>query len=378
MNVGQKNYYEVLGLNKNASMEEIKKAFRKLAFEYHPDRNKTKESEQRFKTINEAYQVLSDPKTRSQYDQYGSDSPLNNQSNGFEGFGDFVGFGDVFDSFFGGDDLSRAKNRPSSGNIHISRTLDISFEESVRGCEANIKVISLQACNVCRGSKCMPGTIPAKCSDCSGSGEVKRSHKSFFGQFVQVMICSGCQGKGSIVKEKCDECLGKGTRRTEKDLLVNIPAGVNSGMVIKLKNEGHIDIDTKRLGNVDLKIQVKPHPIFSRSDNNILMNHNINVALAALGGKATVPVVKGKREIQIPKGIQSNTKVVIKGEGFPGLYKPSRKGDQIVNIKVDTPNNLTVEQQELLRQLASSMGEGSENIQNGDTWINKIKDKLGN
>tara|TARA_B100000686_G_scaffold352022_1_gene452548 strand:+ start:840 stop:1976 length:1137 start_codon:yes stop_codon:yes gene_type:complete len=378
MSVGQKNYYEVLGLSKDASMEEIKKAFRKLAFEYHPDRNKTNASEARFKTINEAYQVLSDPKTRSQYDQYGSDSPFIKQANGFDGFGDFVGFGDVFDSFFGGNDLSKAKSRKSDSTINISKTLDISFEESVIGCEANIRVASFQACNMCKGSKCQPGTSPVNCLDCSGSGEVKRSHKSFFGQFVQVMICGGCQGKGVIVRDKCQECSGKGTTRAEKDLLVNIPAGVNSGMVIKLKNEGHIDIDTKKIGNVDLKIKVNPHPTFTRSDNNILIDHNINVALAALGGKSIVPIVKGKREIQIPRGIQSNTKVVIKGEGFPNLYKPNRKGDQIVNIKVETPNNLTLEQQELLRRLALSMGEESDGIKDGDTWINKIKDKLGN
>ena len=317
MNVGQKNYYEVLGVSQDASMEEIKKAFRKLAFEYHPDRNKTKAAEERFKTINEAYQVLSDPKTRSQYDQYGTYSRFNNQGNGFEGFGDFVGFGDVFDSFFGGNDISGAKNRASTTNTNIGKTLDICFEESVIGCEANIRVAALQICNLCNGSKCQPGTSPIKCPDCSGSGELKRSHKSFFGQFVQVMICGGCQGKGSIVRDKCDKCLGKGTSSVEKDLVVNIPPGVNSGMVIKLKHEGHIDVDTKIFGNVDLKIQIKPHPLFSRSDNNILINHNINVALAALGGKTIVPVVKGKREIQIPRGIQSNTKVIIKGEGFP-------------------------------------------------------------
>ena len=271
--MAKRDYYEILGVNKSASKDEIKKAYRKLALKYHPDKNKgDKGAEEKFKEASEAYHVLSDDKRKANYDQFGHAGVSGNASSGFSGFEDIGGFGDIFDSFFGGDDLSRSKNRPSTANIHISRTLDISFEESVRGCEANIKVVSLQACNVCRGSKCMPGTIPTKCSDCSGSGEVKRSHKSFFGQFVQVMICSGCQGKGSIVKEKCDECLGKGTRRTEKDLLVNIPAGVNSGMVIKLKNEGHIDIDTKRLGNVDLKIQVKPHPIFSRSDNNILMN----------------------------------------------------------------------------------------------------------
>jgi len=378
MSVGQKNYYEILGLSRDASAEEIKKAFRKLAFEYHPDRNKTKVAEERFKTINEAYQILSDPKTRSQYDQYGSYSPMDNHANGFEGFGDFVGFGDVFDSFFGGNDLSGTKNKSSSPNTNISKTLDISFEESVIGCEVNIKVDSLQACNLCRGSKCQPGTSPVKCIDCSGSGEVKRAHKSFFGQFVQVMICGSCQGKGSIVRDKCYECSGKGTCGTEKDLLVNIPAGINSGMVIKLKNEGHIDINTKKLGNLDLKIKIKPHHLFSRSDNNILIDHNINVALAALGGKAIVPVVKGKREIQIPRGIQSNTKVIIKGEGFPDIYKPSRKGNQIVNIKVQTPNNLTSEQQELLKQLASSMSESNDNIQNDNTWINKIKDKLGN
>ena len=378
MNVGQKNYYEILGVSQNASMEEIKKAFRKLAFEYHPDRNKTKSAEERFKTINEAYQVLSDPKTRSQYDQHGTYSRFDNQVNGFEGFEDFVGFGDVFDSFFGGNDISSAKKKASIANINIAKNVDISFEESVIGCEANIRVVSLQICNLCNGSKCKLGTSPAKCPDCSGSGEVKRSHKSFFGQFVQVMICGGCHGKGSIVRDKCDKCSGKGTISAEKDLVVNIPPGVNSGMVIKLKNEGHIDVDTKKCGNVELKIQIKLHPLFNRNDNNILINHNINVTLAALGGKTIVPVVKGEREILIPKGIQSNTKIRIKGEGFPDIYKANRKGDQIINIQVQTPNNLTFEQQELLRKLALSLGETNDSLQNNDTWIDKIKDKLGN
>ena len=378
MNVSQKNYYEVLGVSKSASMEDIKKAFRKLAFQYHPDRNKSKVAEERFKTINEAYQVLSDSKTRSQYDQYGSYSQPYNQVNGFEGFGDFVGFGDVFDSFFGGGDVSRAKTKSYHPNINISKMLDISFEQSVVGCEATIQVSSQQICDVCEGTKCQPGTSPVKCVDCSGSGEIKRSHKSFFGQFVQVMACGACQGRGFIVRDKCNYCSGKGTCSIEKDLVVKIPPGVNSGMVIKLKNEGHVDLNNKEFGDVSLKIQIKDHPLFNRSDNDILIDHNINVTLAALGGKTTVPVVKGHREIDIPNGIQSNTKIKIKGQGFPDIYKPNKKGDQIVNIRVQTPKNLTVEQQELLRKLALSLGETNDSLQNSDTWINKLKDKLGN
>ncbi|SVA96923.1 uncharacterized protein METZ01_LOCUS149777, partial [marine metagenome] len=235
MNVGQKNYYEVLGVSKTASMEEVKKAFRKLAFEYHPDRNKSKVAEERFKTINEAYQILGDPKTRSQYDQYGSYSQPDNQGNGFEGFGDFVGFGDVFDSFFGGSDVSRA--RTNSPKINISKMLNISFEQSVVGCEERIQISSQQICDVCKGSKCELGTLPMECVDCLGSGEVKRAHKNFFGQFVQVMVCGACQGNGSTIRDKCNNCLGNGTCSIEKDLVVNIPSGVNSGMVIKLKNE---------------------------------------------------------------------------------------------------------------------------------------------
>ncbi|MCI0438514.1 MAG: molecular chaperone DnaJ [Chloroflexi bacterium] len=377
MTTSKRDYYEVLGVGRDASEEEIKKAFRKLALEYHPDRNKKADAAEKFKEINEAYQVLSDPKRRSTYDRFGhAGIGTNGGGRGFEGFDNFGGFGDIFDAFFGGFG-GRARTRPSARRgADLQYAVSIEFEEAVFGVRKEVSIQRMEVCGLCRGSKSEPGSSPKACSNCGGTGQVRRNHQSIFGQFVQVATCGACQGEGKIIANPCSECKGMGVQRRSRQIEVNIPAGIEDNTQLRLSGEGEPGSGGGLSGDLFLMVRVKEHPQFKREGNNIIYTKPINVAQAVLGAKVKVPTLEGETTVDIPPGTQSGQVFRLKGKGVPYL-KSNRRGDQLIGVVVDTPRNLTPEQRRLFEQLASTLGDTEPgDSQNDRSWFDKIKDVI--
>ncbi len=349
----KRDYYDVLGVNRQATSEEIKKAFRRLAREYHPDVNKSPDAEARFKEINEAYEVLSDRDKRGTYDRFGHAGP----QAGFGGFGDFAGFGgfeDIFESFFGGMRTGQARRGPSRGE-DLRYDLTIEFEEAVFGCEKEILIPRHEVCPQCQGSGAEPGTQPIRCPQCNGTGEVRRQQQTFLGSFVQVATCPRCQGEREIVTTPCTQCRGRKVVQTERAILVRIPAGVDDGTRIRLAGEGEPGARGGPHGNLYVVLHVEPHAYFRREDNNILLELDINVAQAALGDKILVPTLDGEEELSIPAGTQTGDVFRLRGKGVP-LLRRNGRGDQLVMMHVLTPTRLTKKQKELLRELSRTLG----------------------
>lgn len=366
--VTKSDYYEVLGVARNASPEEIKKAFRRLAFQYHPDRNKNHDAEARFKEINEAYEVLSDPNKRTAYDRFGhagtSGSPY---GRGFEGMGGFGGFGDIFDAFFGGS--TRARRTPQRG-ADLHQSINISFEEGVFGCEQELEVRRTEVCSRCRGNRNEPGTKLASCPTCNGSGEVRRAQQSIFGQFVNVATCSQCRGIGQLVTSPCTHCRGLGVERVMRRISVKVPAGVEDGSQVRLSGEGEPGVRGGPKGNLYVKIRVGQHDFFERDGDNIIVDYLINFAQAAMGDEVEVPTVDGPVMLKIPACIQSGKSLRLKGKGAYRL-KGVGRGDQIVTIVVTTPESLNKREQQLFRELAETLEKpGSKD---GRGFFGKIK-----
>ncbi len=350
----KRDYYEVLGVGRSADQEEVRKAFRKLAFEYHPDRNKAAAAEDRFKEINEAYEVLSDNQKRAQYDQFGHSGQAG-FGRGFEGFENF-GFGDIFDAFFGG--TSRAERRPNAPvrGADLAATLEIDFEEAAFGSERNFDIARSEQCSRCEGSRAEPGTTPETCGTCHGSGQVRRAQKSVFGQFVNVSACTSCNGEGRVVRNPCTECNGNGRARKKRTMAVKVPAGVDSGTQIRLTNEGEAGVNGGPQGNLYLTLNVKDHPLFRREEADILYSLPISVAQAALGDTVEVPALGDvSTPLKVPPGTQSGQFFRLKGQGIPHLRGGGR-GDEIVEVKVVTPKSLTQEQKKLFEKLGESLG----------------------
>jgi len=351
----KRDYYDVLGVGRNASQEELKRAFRKLAMEYHPDRNQTPGAEAKFKEINEAYEVLSDPEKRQLYDRFGHAATAGGAegfARGFEGFG-FGGLGDIFDAFFGG--TQRGRSAPTRG-ADIRRSVTLTFEEAVFGVEKEIEVQTAELCSVCNGLRAEPGTQPERCPQCNGAGEVRRVQQSIFGQFVNVATCDRCRGEGRIVAHPCKNCRGTGRERRKRKLSVKIPAGVDSGAQMRLTGEGELGERGGPRGNLYLQIEVKPHPLFLRQDDDLIYDLELTFPQAALGDEVEVPTIDGDRhELRIPAGTQSGEAFIVRGKGVPHL-RGSGRGDMIVRANVATPKQLSKEQKELLRKLAESMG----------------------
>lgn len=373
----KRDYYDVLGVSRGASADELKKAFRRLAMQYHPDRNKEPGAEARFKEINEAYEVLSDPDRRAMYDRFGhagAQAGADGFARGFEGFSGFGGLGDIFDAFFGGA-ASRAQRGPSRG-ADIRRTLAISFEEAVFGTEKEIEVQTAELCSVCNGLRAEPGTQPERCPQCGGAGELRRTQQSIFGQFVNVVTCDRCRGEGRIVTNPCKNCRGTGRERKKRRISVKIPAGVDHGSQMRLSGEGELGEHGGPRGNLYLQIQVRPHEVFRREDDDIILDLDLNFAQAALGDEVAVPTIDGtSHELRIPAGTQSGEVFVVRGKGVPHLRGGGR-GDMLVRVNVVTPKQLTKEQKELLRKLAESMGTDVK-PQEDRGFMGKIKDALG-
>lgn len=354
------DYYSVLGVAQNASDEEIRRAFRRKAMEFHPDRNKNADAEDKFKEINEAYQVLSDIKKRGQYDRFGKAGVGNGAQAGgnpFDGFEGFGGFGDIFDSFFGNASAQAARQPRRGGDLQQQVTL--SFEEAVFGSHREVDINRLEICHHCSGAGNEPGTSMDTCSDCRGAGQVRRSQRSVFGQFTQVVACPACRGRGRVISTPCTNCRGAGRERRKRKIEVRIPAGVESGMQVRLSGEGDAGSDGGGSGNLYVAVNVQEHSVFRRDGTDILYTLPLNLAEAALGAEKTVPTIDGfDEELKLPQGTQPGTEFRIRNKGVPHLHS-NRRGDLRVLVDVRVPGSLNSHQRELLEELFRSFnGEG--------------------
>lgn len=355
----KRDYYEVLGVGKEASDDEIKKAYRGLARKLHPDVNKEPDAEARFKEVKEAYDVLSDDQKRAAYDRYGHVDP----NQGFGGFGggggaDFGGFGDIFDMFFGGGGSRRDPNAPQRGN-DLQYTMTIEFKDAVFGKETDISIPRTENCDTCRGSGAKPGTKPETCSVCRGSGQQEVVQNTPFGRIVNRRPCSNCSGTGQVIKEKCGTCHGAGKVKKQRKIHVRIPAGVDEGAQIRLSGEGEAGTRGGPPGDLYIVIRVKPHEFFDREGDDIYCEVPLSFAQAALGDEIEIPTLSEKVKLKIPAGTQTGTYFRLKGKGVPRL-RGYGQGDQHVKVTVVTPTNLTEEQKELLRQLGGTTQSGGD------------------
>lgn len=369
-----RDYYEVLGVSRSATQDEIKRAYRKLARKYHPDVNPEPDAEDKFKEVNAAYEVLSDPQRRSTYDRYGSDAPP-----GMNGFGGGFDFGardpfDIFAEVFGMGGFSQGGSRPRRGDdIRVRVTL--TFEEAAFGVEKEVEVRRLEPCPVCGGSGAEPGTSPERCPECHGTGQVRRVQRTFLGSFVNIAPCPTCHGKGTIIRQPCHRCHGTGRVREAKRIKVSIPAGVEDGMSVRLSGQGEPGDRGAPRGNLYVTLHVKPHSYFRRKGNDVLLDVQINVAQAALGTSITIPTLEGERKFDVPAGTQSGDTFRLRGLGIPRLRGGGR-GDQLVKVQVATPTNLTSEQQVLFKQLAETLGTDVV-VDKKQSFGEKIKEVLG-
>ncbi len=370
---GKRDYYEVLGLSREASKDEIRTAYRKLARQYHPDVSREADAESRFKEINEAYQVLSDDEKRSLYDRFGHAGVSQGDMGGYEGFG-FGGLGDIFEEFFGAGARTGARQGPRRG-ADLRFDLEISFEEAVFGCQHDIQINRLEMCPTCRGSGAEPGTTPMRCPDCRGTGQIRRAQQSIFGSFVNVTACPRCSGSGEVVTTPCHTCHGEQRVEHTLKLSVDIPAGVDDDTRIRLSGEGEAGTRGGPAGNLYVVLHVKPHPFFRRREYDILLNMNINIAQAALGGDILVDTLEGKEKLTVPPGTQPGTIFRLKGKGVPRL-QASGRGDEIIVLSVAVPTNLDANQKQLLAELGKTLGsEVNEPDEKG--FLDRIKEALG-
>jgi len=361
MAANKRDYYEVLGVSRSVSDDELKKAFRRLAKQYHPDANKEQGAETRFIEINEAYEVLSDPQKRAAYDRYGH-AGLGNGAGMGAGYGDF-GFSsinDIFETFFAGATAGSQRRSGTQRGADLKYDLTITFEEAVFGCQKEIELPRWETCSQCRGSGAQPGTSTSRCSTCQGTGEIRRVQQSIFGQFVNVTMCERCRGEGRVITTPCEKCRGQGRLRNNRRVVVNIPAGVDDGINVRVTGEGEVSARGGTPGNLYVILTVKPHQFFKRQGNDIIYELPISFTQAALGDEVEVPTVDNKTAtLKIPAGTQSNRSFRLKGMGVPVVHSSAR-GDQHIIVKVVTPTSLTAEQKRLLEEFARLEREQSE------------------
>lgn len=372
---GKRDYYEVLGVDKNATDEELKKAYRKMAKKYHPDANPDNkvESEKKFKEVNEAYETLSDAQKRKMYDQFGPDGPqgfggaggpfgggYSYTSSGFDGFGDFGDLGDIFSSFFGGGFGGKTSSRKSNGprkGSDLNLNMEITFEEAFLGIEKDIAISKNETCDVCHGTGAKPGTTPVKCPECHGSGQVRQVQNTILGQVQTTRTCNTCHGTGEIIKEVCENCKGRGTIRKQPKIKVKIPAGIDDNQTVVLRGEGEPGQKGGPKGDLYITIKIKKHSIYTRKGNNVLCDIPITITQATLGAEIEIPMVDGSKEkYKIPEGTQTGTKFTIRNKGFKYINSSS-EGDFIFAVQVQTPKRLTKDQRDLLVELAKTMNE---------------------
>ena len=358
----KRDYYEVLGVSKTATDAEIKKAFRVLAKKYHPDMNPgDKEAEAKFKEAQEAYAVLSDAEKRKQYDQFGH-AAVDGGAGGAGGF-DFSGmdmgdiFGDIFGDFFGGGSRSRRANNGPMKGANIRTSIRITFEEAVFGCEKEIELVLKDECKTCHGSGAKPGTSKETCPKCGGKGKVVYSQQSLFGMVQNVQSCPDCNGTGQIIKEKCPDCRGTGYIASKKKIQVSIPAGIDDGQSVRIREKGEPGVNGGPRGDLLVEVVVSRHPIFQRQDMNIYSTAPISFAQAALGGEVRINTVDGDVLYEVKPGTQTDTKIRLKGKGVPSLRNKAVRGDQYVTLVVQVPTGLNEAAKEALRAFDEQTGQ---------------------
>ena len=379
----KRDYYEVLGVERGADDATLKKAYRKLAKKYHPDMNPgDKEAEAKFKEATEAYTVLSDPEKRRTYDQYGHAAIENGgagQGGGFGGF-DFNGadmgdiFGDIFGDLFGGGRSRRANNGPMRG-ANLRAVVHITFQEAVFGCEKELELTLKDTCTKCNGTGAKPGTSPETCSKCHGTGQVTYTQQSMFGMVRNVQTCPDCGGTGKIIKDKCPDCRGTGFTASRKKIQVSIPAGIDDGQSIRIREKGEPGTNGGPRGDLLVEVQVARHPIFQRQDMNIFSTAPITYAQAALGGKIRISTVDGEVEYEVKPGTQTDTKIRLRGKGVPSLRNKNVRGDQYVTLVVQVPTKLSEEAKDALRAFdAACQGKPAPEKEKKKRFMDKLKE----
>ena len=374
----KRDFYEVLGLSKGASDDEIKKAYKKMARKYHPDLNPdNKEAEEKFKEVNEAYEILSDADKKARYDQFGHAGVDPNFGaggfgGGFDGGFDFGDLGDIFGSFFGGGFGGGRRTNPNAPqrgeSIRVSVT--ISFEEAAFGCEKEVTVERMEACDTCHGSGCAAGTSPEVCPDCRGSGQVQVRRQTPMGVFATTTTCPKCGGKGRIIQQPCGDCHGSGSVRKRKTIKASIPAGIDNGQTISVRGQGHAGKNGGPAGDLLITITVRPHELFRREGTSVLCEAPITFAQAVLGAELEIPTIDGKVKYDLPEGTQSGTTFRLKGKGIPSINGRGR-GDQYVTVYIETPRDLNRDQKEALKKFAETLGEN--NYEDRKRFFKKFK-----
>ncbi len=384
----KRDFYEVLGIQKGASEADIKKAYRLMAKKYHPDLNQgDKTSEARFKEVNEAYEVLSDKDKKARYDQFGHagvDPSYGAGAGGFGGFGGFGGgggfgfddLGDIFNMFTGTSGFgstSRKRTGPQKGQ-DINYELDLEFSEAVFGAKKELNIHRNEVCTDCHGSGAKAGSEVENCKACNGTGEVRFAQNSLFGRTISVRPCEECGGEGKKVKDPCTTCAGKGFVRKNRKITIDVPAGVDTGMVMPLKGEAHNGTKGGPAGDVNIHFKVKPSKIFRRKDNDVYEEVLISITQAALGAEINVPTLEGDTKYTLVEGTQTGTTFKLKGKGIPNVRYAGQRGDLYFTVKVDTPKKLSEQQKEILRSFAATLGE---DVENGKSFFGKMKDAFG-
>ncbi len=377
----KRDYYEVLGVAKGASEADIKKAYRQMAKKYHPDLNQgDKTSESKFKEVNEAYEVLGDKDKKTKYDQFGHAGVDPNFGagaggrGGYSGFNGFDDLGDIFDMFTGGGGFgggSRRKNGPTKGP-DIDLELEIEFNEAAFGVKKEIHINRNEVCTECKGSGAKAGTPVETCKACNGSGEVRFAQNSIFGRTISVRPCEECGGEGKKAKENCPTCYGKKLIRKSRKITIDVPAGVDSGMIMPLRNEGHAGSKGGPNGDVNIHFKVKASKIFRRKDMDVYEEVNLSITQAALGAEIKVPTLEGTVDYVIPEGTQTGTNFKLKSKGIPSVRYANQRGDLYFTVKVETPKKLSESQKEILRSFAATIGEGKKTDDKG--FMGKVKE----
>lgn len=362
----KRDYYEVLGVSRGASEDEIKKAYKKMARKYHPDLNPgDKTAEEKFKEVNEAYEVLSDADKKARYDQYGHAGVDPNFGaggfgGGFDGSFDFGDLGDIFGSFFGGGFGGGRRTNPNAPQRgeSIRMSIAISFEEAAFGCEKAVTVERYETCDTCHGNGCAPGTSPEVCPDCHGTGTVQVRRQTPMGVFATSSPCPKCGGKGRIIHQPCKDCRGSGMVRKKKTIQASIPAGIDNGQTISIRGQGNAGKNGGPAGDLLITITVRPHELFRREGTSVLCEAPITFTQAVLGAELEIPTIDGKVKYTLPEGTHSGTTFRLKGKGIPSINGRGR-GDQYVTVYIETPKNLNKEQKEALKKFAETMGESN-------------------
>lgn len=376
----KRDYYEVLGVSKGASDDELKKAYRVLAKKYHPDMNPgDQEAEKKFKEASEAYAVLSDPDKRRQYDQFGHaafDGGAGGAGGGFDFSGMDMGdiFGDLFGDLFGGGRTRRSNNGPMKG-ANVRSSVRITFEEACFGTEKELDLSLKDECNTCHGTGAKPGTSSETCSKCGGKGQVVYTQQSLFGMVRNVQTCPDCHGTGKIIKDKCSDCRGTGYISSRKKIKVSIPAGIDNGQSVRIRDKGEPGVNGGPRGDLLVEVNVSRHPIFQRSDVDIYSTAPITFAQAALGGEVRINTVDGDVMYTVKPGTQTDTRVRLRGKGVPSLRNKSIRGDHYVTLVVQVPTKLTGEQKDLLEAFDRSMYGDKSSVANGNSEESSHKKK---